>query len=136
YYHESEIGGHYGILKTTRKICDLFYHADLAGLIKDKVKMCEACALAKTELNASRAEIVVRLEEQVAVLLVNRASQPQDLRGRRTAPTARSLGELCIDSTSTTSLGNGDGDGYLRTDTGRRAILPHHPLGLRITAST
>ncbi|KAG8270712.1 hypothetical protein J6590_079056 [Homalodisca vitripennis] len=71
--------------------------------------------------------IVKRLEEQVAVLLVNRASQPQDLRGRRTAPTARSLGELCIDSTSTTSLGNGDGDGYLRTDTGRRAILPHHP---------
>ncbi|KAG8299698.1 hypothetical protein J6590_094415 [Homalodisca vitripennis] len=44
------------------------------------------------ELNASRAEIVIRLEEQV--LLVNRASQPQDLRGRRTAPAARSLEKL------------------------------------------
>ncbi|KAG8324240.1 hypothetical protein J6590_097000 [Homalodisca vitripennis] len=46
------------------------------------------------KLNASRAEIVIRLEEQVAVLLVNRASQPQDIRGRRTAPAAWSLEKL------------------------------------------
>ncbi|KAG8280465.1 hypothetical protein J6590_073099 [Homalodisca vitripennis] len=76
------------------------------------------------ELNASLAEIVIRLEEQVAVLLANQ-SQPTTRSTRPPHCTGRTIiGEAtCLDSSPTTSLC----DGYLGSHTGRRTLLPHHP---------
>ncbi|KAG8317880.1 hypothetical protein J6590_015866 [Homalodisca vitripennis] len=85
------------------------------------------------ELNASRAEIVIRLEEQVAVLLANQ-SQPTTRSTRPPHCTGRTIiGEAtCLDSSPTTSLC----DGYLGSHTGHRATPTTSPLGLHITAST
>ncbi|KAG8329033.1 hypothetical protein J6590_096666 [Homalodisca vitripennis] len=85
------------------------------------------------ELNAPRAEIVIRLEEQVAVLLANQ-SQPTTRSTRPPHCTGRTIiGEAtCLYSSPTTSLC----DGYLGTHTGRRTPSTTSPLGLHITAST
>ncbi|KAG8307212.1 hypothetical protein J6590_028489 [Homalodisca vitripennis] len=79
------------------------------------------------ELNASLAEIVIRLEEQVAVLLANQ-SQPTTRSTRPPHCTGRTIiGEAtCLYSSPTTSLC----DGYLGTHTGRRTPSTTSPLGL------
>uniref|UniRef100_A0A1B6GTA9 RNA-directed DNA polymerase n=1 Tax=Cuerna arida TaxID=1464854 RepID=A0A1B6GTA9_9HEMI len=45
YYHNAN--GHFGIFKTTRKICEMFYRPNLANEIKDRVSKCELCIKAK-----------------------------------------------------------------------------------------
>lgn len=65
YYHTSSyFGGHPGYSRTLSKINDKFYSPNLAILIKDKVKNCEICKMAKPfqrryegELMSKHAEI-------------------------------------------------------------------------------
>lgn len=48
FYHNSIIGGHLGISRTTAKVSEYFYHPELEQKIKQKVKDCHTCAMSKT----------------------------------------------------------------------------------------
>jgi len=48
-YHDSVVGGHSGVAKTTKRICSQFYWPGMQEIIKDYVLNCVVCQKAKTQ---------------------------------------------------------------------------------------
>uniref|UniRef100_A0A1B6MUI0 Integrase zinc-binding domain-containing protein n=1 Tax=Graphocephala atropunctata TaxID=36148 RepID=A0A1B6MUI0_9HEMI len=48
FYHTSVNGGHFGILKTQRKINFVFYHPKINEFVRKKVSQCDTCLRSKS----------------------------------------------------------------------------------------
>lgn len=66
YFYKSIFGEHSGVKRTLEKSCVIFYRPDLVRQMKDKVKYCEICTMAK------------RVQKNMKVLIATPASQPTE----------------------------------------------------------
>jgi len=52
YFHESQLGRHLGVFKTTSKICSHFIWKGMDKGIRSRVRACQTCALSKPAQNS------------------------------------------------------------------------------------